>query len=278
VCGSDVRVPGTPGGIATAVRRPSLVSLPGGAVAMTPMARPTTPGAPAGRAESSPSWAQPARTSSRATPGDADDQADEADEAEQADEAPQVVEAAEAAPGSRSKRGRARRPEPDRSRPTASNGPAAASSLGTRMSSASPGSAGSRQSTQSRSRGQGKGASGRQGSDADTRPPRPEEVILASAIFMTGSRGLAAGSRYGIGWSGDQLRILGPVDVDPKAIAISRSLRGLDATGTADRLVISATSQSRDRLVLVFMSVSGSSAEAVAEAISQASADLDSTK
>jgi hypothetical protein len=95
---------------------------------------------------------------------------------------------------------------------------------------------------------------------------------------MTGSRGLAAGSRYGVGWSGDQLRILGPVDVDPKAIAISRSLRGLDATGTGDRLVISATSQSRDRLVLVFMSVSGSSAEAVAEAISQASAELESTK
>jgi len=208
VCGADVRVPGTPGGATNAVRRPSLVSLPGGAVAMTPMARPVSPEAPAVRAETVPSWAQPARTSSRATP---DDQAD------QEDEAPQVVEAAEAAPGSRSRRGRARRSEPDRSRPSATNGPAAASSLGTRVNSSSTDAAGSRQSTQSKSRGQGKAASSRGGGDADTGPPRPEEIVLASAIFMTGSRGLAAGSRYGVGWSGDQLRILGPVDVDPKA-------------------------------------------------------------
>jgi hypothetical protein len=99
-------------------------------------------------------------------------------------------------------------------------------------------------------------------------------VVLASAIYMTGSRGLLAGSRYGIALVGDDLHILGPVDVDPSAVVIVHSLRGVDATGLQGRLIITAGERRRDRLALVFMSVAGGSAEGVAETIVTAASEL----
>ena len=100
-------------------------------------------------------------------------------------------------------------------------------------------------------------------------------VVLASAIYMTGSRGLLAGSRYGIALVGDDLHILGPVDVDPSAVVIVHSLRGVDATGLQGRLIITAGERRRDRLALVFMSVAGGSAEGVAETIVTAASELE---
>jgi hypothetical protein len=100
-------------------------------------------------------------------------------------------------------------------------------------------------------------------------PPTPEtrDVILASAIYVTGSRGLQAGSRYGIAIHGGELRILGPVDIDPAAVAMVHSLRGIDATGLQGRLIITAVEGRRDHLALVFMSLAGGSTEAIADAI-----------
>jgi hypothetical protein len=106
-------------------------------------------------------------------------------------------------------------------------------------------------------------------------PGRPEDahdVILASAVYVTGSRGLQAGSRYGIALIGPNLGILGPVDVDPTAIAIVRPLRGLDANGIQGQLIITAAEGSRDRFALVFMSVAGGTPEGVAEVIAAAAA------
>jgi hypothetical protein len=100
-------------------------------------------------------------------------------------------------------------------------------------------------------------------------------VVLASAIYMTGSRGLLAGSRYGIALVGEDLHILGPVDVDPTAVVIVHSLRGVDATGLQGRLIITAGERRRDRLALVFMSVAGGSAEGVAETIVTAASELE---
>ena len=102
----------------------------------------------------------------------------------------------------------------------------------------------------------------------------PRNVILASAIYVTGSRGLLAGSRYGIALFGEDLRILGPVDVDPGAVAIRHALRGMDATGLQGRLIITATDGRRDQLALVFMSVAGDSPEGVADAIIAAATEL----
>jgi hypothetical protein len=99
-------------------------------------------------------------------------------------------------------------------------------------------------------------------------------VVLASAIFMTGSRALPAGSRFGISLVGDDLHILGPVDVDPSAVVLVHSLRGMDATANQGRLVITARQRRRDRLVLVFMAVAGGSPEGVADAIVAAASRL----
>jgi hypothetical protein len=98
----------------------------------------------------------------------------------------------------------------------------------------------------------------------------PRSVVLASAIYVTGSRGLQAGSRYGIAISGDELQILGPVDVNPSAVAIRHAMRGMDATGLQGRLIVTATDGRRDQLALVFMSVAGGSPEGVADAIVEA--------
>jgi hypothetical protein len=92
-------------------------------------------------------------------------------------------------------------------------------------------------------------------------------VVLASGVYVTGSRSLTAGARYGIGLLRDQLQILGPVDVDPAASAIRRPLRGLDATGVTGRLIITADNTGRDRFALVFMSIAGGSAESIADTI-----------
>jgi hypothetical protein len=115
-----------------------------------------------------------------------------------------------------------------------------------------------------------------QGNTAAALAPAPEvrSFVLASAIYMTGSRGLLAGSRYGIALVGDDLQILGPVDVDPTAVVIVHSLRGLDATGLQGRLIITSGEGRRDRLALVFMSVAGASAERVADAIVAAASEL----
>lgn len=103
----------------------------------------------------------------------------------------------------------------------------------------------------------------------------PRSIVLASAIYVTGSRGLQAGSRYGIALYGDDLRILGPVDIDPSAVAIRHALRGMDATGLQGRLIITATDGRRDQLALVFMSVAGGSPEGVADAIIAATGHLE---
>jgi hypothetical protein len=92
---------------------------------------------------------------------------------------------------------------------------------------------------------------------------------------VTGTRGLQAGSRYGIALFGYDLRILGPVDTDPTSVALLHSLRGIDATGLQGRLIITAGDGRRDRLALVFMSVAGGSPEGVAETLVRAAADLE---
>lgn len=102
----------------------------------------------------------------------------------------------------------------------------------------------------------------------DRRPAtEPRTVVLASAIYVTGSRGLQAGSRYGIALVGGDLRILGPVDINPTGVAIRHPLSGMDATGLQGRLIITATDGRRDQFALVFMSVAGGSPEGVADAI-----------
>ena len=106
------------------------------------------------------------------------------------------------------------------------------------------------------------------------RPPieAPRNEVLASAVYLTGSRGLQAGARYGIALMGPNLAILGPVDIDPSAVALTHHLRGLDATGIQGQLIISAADPSHDRFALVFMAVAGGSSEGIADVIAAAAA------
>jgi hypothetical protein len=96
------------------------------------------------------------------------------------------------------------------------------------------------------------------------------EIVLASAIYVTGTRGLEAGSRYGIALIGTNLGILGPVDVDPSAIVVLRPLHGLDATGAQGQLIITSDEGFLNRFAMVFMALAGGTPERVAEIIATA--------
>jgi hypothetical protein len=99
------------------------------------------------------------------------------------------------------------------------------------------------------------------------------DVVVATAVFVTGTRGLEAGGRYGIAVVDDELQILGPVDIDPAAVVVRHPLQAVDASGYQERLVITGDrGRHRDRLALIFMSVAGGSAERVADVIVAAAA------
>jgi hypothetical protein len=86
---------------------------------------------------------------------------------------------------------------------------------------------------------------------------------LASAVFVTGSVGFQPGSWYTLETDGTDLRVLGPLDRDARAIALSRPLAPLDASAVNGRLVVNGA----DGLVMVFMRMAGMSAEDVAALI-----------
>ncbi len=102
-------------------------------------------------------------------------------------------------------------------------------------------------------------------------PPVPEPLLIdASGIFVTGTNSLRPGSRYLIHVTAARLNVLGPVEVDPQAVAVACGLGGLDVTGINDRLIISGTDDRRRNLILVFMNLTGGRLEAIAEAFSTA--------
>lgn len=86
---------------------------------------------------------------------------------------------------------------------------------------------------------------------------------LASAVYVTGSVGLAPGSWYTLESDGTDLRVVGPLDRDARAVAVQRPIAALGATAVNDRLVVNGDGG----LVMVFMRVAGMSSDAVAHAI-----------
>jgi len=79
--------------------------------------------------------------------------------------------------------------------------------------------------------------------------------VLATGVYFGGTASLIVGSRYAIARHGRLLRLLGPVDRDPAAIAIERSLEGLTATAIGERLIISEARG--DRLAIAFGALAG---------------------
>jgi hypothetical protein len=117
-------------------------------------------------------------------------------------------------------------------------------------------------------------AIGRKGTRASEPAGRIEPVpvetrVLTSAVYVTGSSSLESGRRYIIAIQGPRLRVLGPVDIDPSAVALDQALAEIDATSIEGRLVVSGPG-GRSGTVLVFMSIAGTTPDIVATAIIEA--------
>jgi hypothetical protein len=90
--------------------------------------------------------------------------------------------------------------------------------------------------------------------------------VLASAVYVTGSVSLRPGSWYSLEFEDDVFRVRGPLDEDARAIAVTRPLDSLEASAFNGRLVVNGPRET----VMVFMRLSGASADAIAEAITDA--------
>lgn len=94
---------------------------------------------------------------------------------------------------------------------------------------------------------------------AELRPPSREAQMLATAVYFGGTAGLVVGSRYAIVRHEDRLRLLGPLDWDPSAIALERPLSEIVVTAIEDRLII--RSEGWRGIALAFGSLAGASGE-----------------
>ncbi len=106
-------------------------------------------------------------------------------------------------------------------------------------------------------------------------PASPPGVVLGSGIFVTGTVGLSAGSRYAIEISGHDLRVVATSRTGTAPSPFTRALPGFEATAVDGRLIIA--SSGRNGAVLVFMSVDGAGPSAVADAINRAVDDAGGT-
>ncbi len=90
--------------------------------------------------------------------------------------------------------------------------------------------------------------------------------VLGSAIFVTGSVGLRAGSWYTLELDGRDLVVRGPLEVDPRASVLVRQVGEIDSYAFNGQLIV----HGERGLVLVFMRVSGDTADHLAEVIADA--------
>jgi len=67
----------------------------------------------------------------------------------------------------------------------------------------------------------------------------------------------------------DRLRVLGPADQDPTAVAFERSIDQMDATGLNERLILNERGSNYDRSVMAFISLAGGTPSGVADEVLQ---------
>ena len=99
--------------------------------------------------------------------------------------------------------------------------------------------------------------------DAASGPP----LTLATGVFIAGNVGLSPGARYALEVIGPELRVCGPVDLDPLTIALTLSLARVDATAYESRLVLNEPSRGSGGAVIAFMSLAGGTPAEIAAAI-----------
>lgn len=96
-----------------------------------------------------------------------------------------------------------------------------------------------------------------------------ETIILATAVYLTGSASLKPGYRYAIATYGSRFRVLGPLDIDPTIVALDRPAQSIEASDVEGRLLVSE-SNGRSSMTIAFMSVAGPSTRDLAETIRRA--------
>lgn len=87
---------------------------------------------------------------------------------------------------------------------------------------------------------------GRRATEAPAKLLQPEPtpaststlVILGSGVFIAGGKSLQIGSRYLLARVGSELHVLGPVHVSPAKVAARLSLKNIEPTFVADRLLV----------------------------------------
>lgn len=110
-----------------------------------------------------------------------------------------------------------------------------------------------------------RGSSTRTQAAAAPRPPTPSGP-LASATYIAGSTSLTPGGRYTFSIDGSRFRLMGPVEIDPTAVAMEFDVAECDASVMEGRLLLSRH-HGRSDSVLAFMLVTGMTPEALAAAI-----------
>lgn len=91
-----------------------------------------------------------------------------------------------------------------------------------------------------------------QEASSDTAATGSRARHLASAVFVEGSEPLEPGTRYQLAVDGNDLRITGTAHTLPGGRTISRRLRELQMTSTAERLVVAGISPRLADFRLVF--------------------------
>ena len=107
------------------------------------------------------------------------------------------------------------------------------------------------------------------GTPTDFQPSGTEAAVLGTATYITGSSGLEPGRRYTMSLHDARLRLLGPVEIDPSAIALELDVAYLDARTMGGRLLISQTGGQAGS-VLAFMSIAGTTPDGLAASVVEA--------
>ena len=89
---------------------------------------------------------------------------------------------------------------------------------------------------------------------------------------MTGTVALIPGSRYLLSLAEGEFRVLGPVDADPAAIVFHRPVGDLEATSINGRLILNVVRHASLSVVLVFVNLTGGTADGVAELLTPGAA------
>lgn len=114
-------------------------------------------------------------------------------------------------------------------------------------------------------------AAARDGAARTQAAPEQEGRVLATATYVTGTARLEPGQRYGIAIRGSRFQVLGPVDLEPRRVALERPVADLQVSALEGRLVVSE--QTRSGVVLAFMAIAGAAMDELAVAIRAAARD-----